>query len=166
MIYLLRIPFFFEPNFDAQIAPLPAALRHQHDSIQPAYAYTPTHPHVHYSHCHHEPADLLTQRLKELVVNKEGLAVPHSGSSDSSSAVSLKDYEENESTRATNGTSSARSSMSFPELRTPQSPLTPHHAHAAYTPLSVEKRYESVVYGEFLLKKVANNFTDGKGKYD
>ena len=80
--------------------------------------------------------------------------------------MSLKDYEENESTRATNGTSSARSSMSFPELRTPQSPLTPHHAHAAYTPLSVEKRYESVVYGEFLLKKVANNFTDGKGKYD
>lgn len=33
---------------------------------------------------------------------------------------------------------------------------------------SSEKRkvYEPVVYGEFLSKKVANNFDSGKGKYD
>ncbi len=27
------------------------------------------------------------------------------------------------------------------------------------------KEYKSVVYGEFLLNKVGNNFADGKGKY-
>ena len=98
--------------------------------------------------------------------------LPHSASSfsstdSSSSAVSLREDDECDSARATTGgTTSARSSMSFPELRTPQSPLTPHHAHVAYTPLSIEKRYEPVVYGDFLLKKVGNNFTVGKGKYD
>ena len=28
------------------------------------------------------------------------------------------------------------------------------------------KKYEPVVYGDFLLKKVGNNFDSGKGKYD
>ncbi len=32
-----RIPFFFEPNFNARIAPLPAALRLQEGTVQPAY---------------------------------------------------------------------------------------------------------------------------------
>ena len=32
------MPFFFEPNFDALVEPLPAALRLQKDTIQPAYA--------------------------------------------------------------------------------------------------------------------------------
>ena len=29
-----------------------------------------------------------------------------------------------------------------------------------------KKTYEPVVYGKFLLKKVGNNFDEGKGKYD
>lgn len=29
-----------------------------------------------------------------------------------------------------------------------------------------EKTYDPVVYGEFLKKKVGNNFADGKGRYD
>ena len=28
------------------------------------------------------------------------------------------------------------------------------------------KEYSPVVYGDFLMKKVGNNFADGKGKYD
>ena len=28
------------------------------------------------------------------------------------------------------------------------------------------KKYQSVVYGEFLLKKVGSNFDTGKGRYD
>ncbi|KAI0785258.1 Clavaminate synthase-like protein [Abortiporus biennis] len=36
----------------------------------------------------------------------------------------------------------------------------PFHKHAK------QKDYEPVVYGEFLLKKVTNNFDTGKGKYD
>ncbi|KLO11483.1 Clavaminate synthase-like protein [Schizopora paradoxa] len=63
-----RIPFFFEPNFNAHITPLPAALRLQEGTVQPAY-------------------------------NANGV-------------------------------------------------------------------YEPVVYGEFLTKKVANNFDTGKGRYD
>jgi isopenicillin N synthase-like dioxygenase len=73
--YRVSTPFFFEPNFDAIVAPLPAALR-----------------------------------LQERPAN----ANPHDLDPDSASF----------------------------------------------------KSYSSVVYGEFLLKKVGNNFADGKGKYD
>lgn len=34
-----------------------------------------------------------------------------------------------------------------------------HHIH---TPMSPEKHYQPVVYGEFLMKKVSGNFVDGK----
>ena len=34
--------------------------------------------------------------------------------------------------------------------------------HALHTPMSPEKHYQPVVYGEFLLKKVAGNFVDGR----
>lgn len=36
------------------------------------------------------------------------------------------------------------------------------HDHEYHTPMSIDTRYQSVVYGEFLMKKVANNFVDGK----
>lgn len=182
---VIRIPFFFEPNFNARVAPLPAALRLQKDSIQPAYAYQPHHPHVSYPHCHHqgEPAEALEQRLKELVLEDRASAPPSSASSDSSSVYSrsAKDFkdelsgaEDNESDRATMGSLSVRSSLSTvsngtgtKKIYSPRTPYTPiNHTHISYTPLSVEKHYDSVVYGEFLMKKVGNNFATGKGKYD
>jgi isopenicillin N synthase-like dioxygenase len=29
-----------------------------------------------------------------------------------------------------------------------------------------DKKYDPVIYGDFLLRKVSNNFTSGQGKYD
>ncbi|KAL5520119.1 hypothetical protein ACEPAG_1779 [Sanghuangporus baumii] len=186
-----RIPFFFEPNFDAQVAPLAAALRLQKDSIQPAYAYQPHTPHIPYPHCHHnqgEPAETLAQRLKELALAERLSAPPSSASSDSSSVYSIpvkngKDSgansggEDADSDRATTGSMSVRSTLSTvsngtkgadkTNPHTPRTPYTPiSHTHVEYKPISVEKHYAPVVYGEFLMKKVGNNFATGKGKYD
>lgn len=79
-----------------------------------------------------------------------------------------------ESDKATTGSMSVRSTLSTltngtsmstdTGVRTPYTPIT--HTHVAYVPLSVEKHYKPVVYGEFLLSKVGNNFATGKGKYD
>ena len=190
---LARIPFFFEPNFDAEVAPLAAALRLQKDSIQPAYAYQPHSPHIPYPHCHHiqgEPAETLAQRLKELELADRTSNPPSSTSSDNSSVYSSPtkvkgssasidgDDTGTGSDKATAGTMSHRSSLSTissgagvsgrkTKPHTPRTPYTPiTHTHVEYKPISVEKHYDSVVYGEFLMKKVGSNFATGKGKYD
>lgn len=162
-----------------------AALRLQKDSIQPAYAYTPQHPHTTQPHCHHpgghsadEPGDLLAKRLKEVVaeqVSRDRDAYPSPIVVDvpSSGQSAVGDEIETTSDMATAGWTSARSSMSYAsdDSRLPYSPVSNQgnnlHAHpAAYTPLSVERKYNPVVYGEFLLKKVTSNFnTPGKGRY-
>ncbi|KAI5122786.1 hypothetical protein M0805_000130 [Coniferiporia weirii] len=166
-----RVPFFFEPNFNALVEPLSAAIRLQKDSIQPAYAYTPHLPHISHPHHHHDgPAETLTQRLRELVAEQRERS--YRSSPDASSASHSAYGDDAESDRATGGWTSVRSSLSISsgDLKAPHSPATPHtpsaHAHVAHTPLSVERHYSPVVYGEFLLNKVTNNFATGKGKYD
>lgn len=114
---------------------------------------------------------MLTRRLSELAVarqNETEGSVISSGSSDHS------DDTDRRSDKATAGWASARSSLSVPgagagskSAYSPRTPYTPiSHSHAAYTPISVERHYAPVVYGEFLLNKVGNNFNTGKGKYD
>ena len=199
------IPFFFEPNFDAYIAPLPAALRLQKDSIQPAYVYTPHTPHTPHTHPPSlkseqghvvRPAEQLARRLTELAESKDSqhLLPRATQPPDAKSALkrSRRDSDA-ESNMATAGWESVRSAMSVTSDDvdgvaspiTPQTPAPPPapelkvlspdevpkgedkagttdgHPHD-HTPMSVETRYQPVVYGDFLMKKVAGNFVNGK----
>ena len=165
---LYRIPFFFEPNFNAQIAPLAAALRLQKDSIQPAYAYTPHTPPVLVPHCHEdsstmqpgEPVETLAQRLEELVRGTPSSPPLHSSASAASISSSEDGHGTKSSTPHTSPPSSfdARRFSGSSALKPGVSRILPH-SHHAHTPMSVEKRYSPVVYGDFLMSKVAANFT-------
>jgi len=125
--YRVSIPFFFEPNFNARVGPLTAALRLQENTIQSAY------------HTNHSPR---TSR-------------PSSGSSDGLS-------------RRVANLISQRTPSSSSFDNEPESKGKPKNGKESRisNPVSVEKAYEPVVYGEFLLGKVGNNFASGKGKYD
>lgn len=168
----IRIPFFFEPNFTAQVAPLAAALRLQKDSIQPAYAYVPHTPPVLAPHCHEdpttmlpeEPAETLAQRLEALLHDPPSSSALHSSASTASfsSGGSEDGGDTRVSTPRTSPPSSfdARRLSASSSLRHGNSHILPH-SHHAHTPVSVEKRYAPVIYGEFLMRKVAGNFTPG-----
>lgn len=124
-----------------------------------------------------EPGELLAKRLKEIVNDQasrsqEASPVPIVLDVPSITQSAVADDSESISDKATAGWTSARSSVSYAsdEPRMPYSPVSNQdnglHAHSnVYTPLSVERKYNSVVYGEFLMKKVTNNFDTGKGRY-
>lgn len=124
--------------------------------------------------------DTLTQRLEALVSSGSAGAAGETSSSSASESGASEDSV-GAVTSTTTGTT-PRSSLDDgarrphvkkhkveknPQLARVQSAasisgVTPHsHVH---TPVSVEKRYSPVVYGEFLTRKVSNNFSvDGKG---
>lgn len=132
----ISVPFFFEPNFTARVAPLPAALRIQADSTPPvtlAGAHAPGSNHAHY----------MDHARRASVVSRTPTR-----------ATSTPVHGNTNGTHRTNGTAETNRTDS-PDLSQiePDGGLKLAEKAAAAT-----KMYEPVVYGDFLLRKVGANF--------
>lgn len=110
------------------------------------------------------------QVARESAAASASASASGSGSSElPSSAQSALDDSDSVSDMATAGWTSARSSVSYASdsVRMPYSPIGDdgNRFGGVHTPISVERKYKPVVYGDFLMKKVAGNFDSGKGRY-